>query len=149
MCTGIGMAWATFYTLRLATKNPDVTWSRKNNPEPWQEYHNKQYKVRSWAKHACRRDIRWPDANLIPCLAPFRFSSCRRSGTIPKSRVLHPNSRQLCSMLQSPQLPHRMHYVSPVAANGREKTLCLVDLVCNTKTCAKFESQHHTHYNRT
>ena len=41
------MAWAAFYTLRLATRNPDVSWAKKSNPEPWQEYANKQYKV-SW-----------------------------------------------------------------------------------------------------
>lgn len=34
------------YTLRLATKNPDVTWNRHTNPEPWQEYEKKNYKVR-------------------------------------------------------------------------------------------------------
>ena len=37
---------AAFYTLRLATQNPDVTWDRKNNPEPWQKYAEKQYKVK-------------------------------------------------------------------------------------------------------
>ena len=36
---------AALYTLRLATQNPDVTWDRKNNPEPWQKYAEKQYKV--------------------------------------------------------------------------------------------------------
>lgn len=41
---GIGVAFASLYTLRLATKNPDVTWDRKNNPEPWQAYAEKQYK---------------------------------------------------------------------------------------------------------
>ena len=35
---------AAMYTLRLATQNPDVTWDRKNNPEPWQKYAEKQYK---------------------------------------------------------------------------------------------------------
>jgi len=41
---GIGVAFSTFYTLRLATRNPDVTWNRKSNPEPWQHYADKQYK---------------------------------------------------------------------------------------------------------
>lgn len=44
---GVGVAMATFYTLRLATQNPDVTWDRKNNPEPWQKYAEKQYKFYS------------------------------------------------------------------------------------------------------
>jgi NADH-ubiquinone reductase complex 1 MLRQ subunit len=30
----------------LATRNPDVTWSRKNNPEPNEAYRSAQYKVR-------------------------------------------------------------------------------------------------------
>jgi NADH dehydrogenase (ubiquinone) 1 alpha subcomplex subunit 4 len=42
---GAGVAMAALYTLRLATQNPDVTWDRKNNPEPWQKYAEKQYKV--------------------------------------------------------------------------------------------------------
>ena len=33
------------YLFRLATKNPDVTWNRKTNPEPWQEYEHKNYKL--------------------------------------------------------------------------------------------------------
>lgn len=35
----------TLYTMRLALTNPDVTWDRKSNPEPWQKYAEKQYKV--------------------------------------------------------------------------------------------------------
>lgn len=30
---------------RLATQSPDVTWNRSGNPEPWEKYRNKQYKV--------------------------------------------------------------------------------------------------------
>lgn len=29
MCVGGGMLWAAYYTLRLATRNPDVSWRRK------------------------------------------------------------------------------------------------------------------------
>lgn len=39
------MAGSIIYTLRLALKNPDVTWNHKKNPEPWMEYSDKQYKV--------------------------------------------------------------------------------------------------------
>lgn len=39
------MLWSGYYTLRLAIKNPDVSWAKKSNPEPWNEYANKQYKV--------------------------------------------------------------------------------------------------------
>ncbi|KPI99556.1 NADH dehydrogenase [ubiquinone] 1 alpha subcomplex subunit 4 [Papilio machaon] len=47
VCTGVGAMGAVFYLLRLATRSPDVTWNRKTNPEPWQEYRNKQYKFYS------------------------------------------------------------------------------------------------------
>ncbi|CAL8141753.1 unnamed protein product [Orchesella dallaii] len=42
---GIAMGIAGFYIVRLATRNPEVTWSRARNPEPWNEYKDKQYKV--------------------------------------------------------------------------------------------------------
>ena len=42
---GLGVGGAAYYTMRLATRCPDVTWNRTTNPEPWQEYANKQYKV--------------------------------------------------------------------------------------------------------
>lgn len=45
VCTGVGALGATYYLLRLATRNPDVTWSRAQNPEPNQAYRDKQYKV--------------------------------------------------------------------------------------------------------
>lgn len=45
VCTGVGAAGAVYYLLRLAIRNPDVTWSRAQNPEPNQEYRDKQYKV--------------------------------------------------------------------------------------------------------
>ena len=46
-CLGLGVAAATLYTMRLAVKNPDVSWNKKKNPEPWNEYKNKQYKVKN------------------------------------------------------------------------------------------------------
>merc|ERR1712221_29343 len=33
---GFGMVLAGGYTLRLALQNPDVSWRRYTNPEPWQ-----------------------------------------------------------------------------------------------------------------
>lgn len=44
------MLGALYYTMRLATRNPDVTWNRETNPEPWEAYRNKQYKVRNLSK---------------------------------------------------------------------------------------------------
>ncbi|XP_053155432.1 NADH dehydrogenase [ubiquinone] 1 alpha subcomplex subunit 4-like 2 [Hemicordylus capensis] len=32
---GLGLGSATLYLLRLALYSPDVSWDRKNNPEPW------------------------------------------------------------------------------------------------------------------
>lgn len=45
MCVAAGAVGAVYYMARLATRNPDVTWNRSSNPEPWQEYKEKQYKV--------------------------------------------------------------------------------------------------------
>ncbi|CAO1432091.1 unnamed protein product [Diamesa serratosioi] len=47
VCTAVGMFGAFYYTMRLATRNPDVTWNRETNPEPWEAYRNKQYKFYS------------------------------------------------------------------------------------------------------
>ncbi|XP_041989159.1 cytochrome c oxidase subunit NDUFA4 [Aricia agestis] len=47
VCVGLGCCASGFYLLRLATRSPDVSWNRKSNPEPWQEYRNKQYKFYS------------------------------------------------------------------------------------------------------
>uniref|UniRef100_A0A8C6U011 Cytochrome c oxidase subunit NDUFA4 n=1 Tax=Neogobius melanostomus TaxID=47308 RepID=A0A8C6U011_9GOBI len=42
---GGGAAMSMFYLARLATRNPDVCWDRKNNPEPWNKLSPKyQYK---------------------------------------------------------------------------------------------------------
>lgn len=49
------MFGALYYTLRLATRNPDVSWRRGENPEPWQEYRNKQYKVESIEHNAQKK----------------------------------------------------------------------------------------------
>ncbi|CAG0891227.1 unnamed protein product [Darwinula stevensoni] len=46
VCIGAGVCGAGLYLVRLATKSPDVTWNRNKNPEPWNEYTHKQYKVR-------------------------------------------------------------------------------------------------------
>ncbi|XP_061390352.1 cytochrome c oxidase subunit NDUFA4-like [Musca vetustissima] len=47
VCVGAGALASALYTLRLATRNPDVTWNRSANPEPWEEYKEKQYKFYS------------------------------------------------------------------------------------------------------
>ncbi|NXX33584.1 NDUA4 oxidase, partial [Nicator chloris] len=42
-CGGVG---AGMYLTRLAMFNPDVSWDRKNNPEPWNKLSpSDQYKV--------------------------------------------------------------------------------------------------------
>ncbi|XP_068161779.1 cytochrome c oxidase subunit NDUFA4 [Antennarius striatus] len=43
---GGGATMSMLYLGRLALKNPDVSWDRKNNPEPWNKLaHNQQYKL--------------------------------------------------------------------------------------------------------
>ncbi|XP_034046479.1 cytochrome c oxidase subunit NDUFA4L [Thalassophryne amazonica] len=43
-----GGVMAVIYLARLALKNPDVCWDRKNNPEPWNKLSpNHQYKFYS------------------------------------------------------------------------------------------------------
>ncbi|KAB7501604.1 Cytochrome c oxidase subunit NDUFA4 [Armadillidium nasatum] len=44
-CIALGAAGAFGYTMRLAFKNPDVSWNKKSNPEPNEEYANRQYKI--------------------------------------------------------------------------------------------------------
>ncbi|KAG7505510.1 cytochrome c oxidase subunit NDUFA4 [Solea senegalensis] len=45
---GGGVAMSMGYLARLALKNPDVSWDRKNNPEPWNKLGpNDQYKFYS------------------------------------------------------------------------------------------------------
>ncbi|KAG5328727.1 NDUA4 oxidase, partial [Acromyrmex charruanus] len=43
-CLGLGAAGAAFYMLRLASRNPDVSWLNKKESEPWNDYKIKQYK---------------------------------------------------------------------------------------------------------
>ncbi|KAJ7365667.1 NADH dehydrogenase 1 alpha subcomplex subunit 4 ndufa4 [Desmophyllum pertusum] len=50
---GVGCVGAGYYILRLATKNPDCTWDRKNNPYPWQKIkHNDCIKFYSHADYS-------------------------------------------------------------------------------------------------
>lgn len=45
---GAGGTGAALYVMRLALFNPDVSWDRKNNPEPWNKLGpNEQYKFYS------------------------------------------------------------------------------------------------------
>ncbi|CAG9823827.1 unnamed protein product [Phaedon cochleariae] len=45
-CVGLGCSGAVFYTLRLATRNPDVQWNR-HGEIPNEEFRAKQYKFYS------------------------------------------------------------------------------------------------------
>ncbi|XP_037929515.1 cytochrome c oxidase subunit NDUFA4-like [Teleopsis dalmanni] len=47
LCVTAGFGLAISYAVRVAIKNPDISWNRKDNPEPWQEYKNRQYKFYS------------------------------------------------------------------------------------------------------
>lgn len=43
-CIVLGVGMAAAYLVRLAVANPDVTWNQRKNPEPWNDYENKNYK---------------------------------------------------------------------------------------------------------
>lgn len=47
VCVGLGCCGAVLYTLRLAVRSPEVSWNKRSNPEPWNEYANKQHKVKT------------------------------------------------------------------------------------------------------
>jgi len=51
-CIGLGGAGAFLYTLRLATRHPEVAWLNKKEAEPWDRYKDKQYKF-----YATKEDI--------------------------------------------------------------------------------------------
>ncbi|KAG8195399.1 hypothetical protein JTE90_001411 [Oedothorax gibbosus] len=42
---GGGMMLSAGYLARLAFFQPEVSWRKKNNPEPWNEYAEKRYKL--------------------------------------------------------------------------------------------------------
>ncbi|MEE6481921.1 hypothetical protein FKM82_013070 [Ascaphus truei] len=45
MFVGLGGAGSILYALRVAMFSPEVSWDKKNNPEPWkQKSPNYQYK---------------------------------------------------------------------------------------------------------
>lgn len=44
-CIVLGGCGAFLYTLRLATRSPDVSWLNKKEAEPWNDYKDKMYKV--------------------------------------------------------------------------------------------------------
>ncbi|CAL1677594.1 unnamed protein product [Lasius platythorax] len=57
-CIGLGGAMAFVYTLRLALRNPDVSWSNKKEAEPWNYYKDKQYKF--YAPQTDYKDLKSP-----------------------------------------------------------------------------------------
>ncbi|XP_015522541.1 cytochrome c oxidase subunit NDUFA4 [Neodiprion pinetum] len=45
--TFLGCGGAFLYTIRLAVRSPEVSWSKTKNPEPWNEFADKQHKFYS------------------------------------------------------------------------------------------------------
>ena len=43
-CIGVGACGSSLYLLRLAVRNPDVSWFPSKNNEPFNEYRDKEYK---------------------------------------------------------------------------------------------------------
>ena len=71
---GAGVLGAGYYTLRLAVRNPDLTWDRKKNPEPWQEYAEKQYKVLKFIEILSNRLLSKDDSLQFFCPSGFKPS---------------------------------------------------------------------------
>ncbi|XP_055613560.1 cytochrome c oxidase subunit NDUFA4-like [Uranotaenia lowii] len=44
LCIG-DLIWVSSMSMRCLFKNPDVCLDHKNNPEPWQAYRNKAYRL--------------------------------------------------------------------------------------------------------
>nr|XP_018904245.1 PREDICTED: cytochrome c oxidase subunit NDUFA4 [Bemisia tabaci] len=58
---GLATAGATFYTFRLAVRNPDVSWTKYRKGIPQDEFRNKQYKFL-----AVEQDCENEDASKAP-----------------------------------------------------------------------------------
>ena len=68
---GGGMLLAGTYLTRLATRNPDTSWDRKNNPHPWQKMkQTDQYKV-MWLNATMA--VLLSDSRLILCVCMKNF----------------------------------------------------------------------------
>ncbi|XP_054281123.1 cytochrome c oxidase subunit NDUFA4 [Macrosteles quadrilineatus] len=46
-CVGLGAVGSIGYLLRLALRNPEVSWAKTSKPEPWEDYRTSQYKFYS------------------------------------------------------------------------------------------------------
>uniref|UniRef100_A0A8D0H407 NDUFA4 mitochondrial complex associated like 2 n=1 Tax=Sphenodon punctatus TaxID=8508 RepID=A0A8D0H407_SPHPU len=54
---GLGMGSAGLYLLRLALYSPDISWDKKNNPEPWNKVEpTDQYKVHDTDYKSLKKD---------------------------------------------------------------------------------------------
>ncbi|XP_040596154.1 cytochrome c oxidase subunit NDUFA4-like [Mesocricetus auratus] len=59
---GAGGTGAALYVMHLALLNPDVSWNRKNNPEPWNKLGpNEQYKFYSVSADYSKLKTEGPD----------------------------------------------------------------------------------------
>uniref|UniRef100_R4G366 Putative nadh dehydrogenase 1 alpha subcomplex n=1 Tax=Rhodnius prolixus TaxID=13249 RepID=R4G366_RHOPR len=45
VCVGVGCVGSIFYLGRLGFRNPEVSWNKRGDQQPWNEYTEKQYKV--------------------------------------------------------------------------------------------------------
>lgn len=61
---GAGCAGAVAFTIRQATKNPEASWDKKNNPYPWLNVkHDEQLKLYSHTDYSKLQKAR-PDAEV-------------------------------------------------------------------------------------
>ncbi|XP_073971657.1 NADH dehydrogenase (ubiquinone) MLRQ subunit [Rhodnius prolixus] len=47
VCVGVGCVGSIFYLGRLGFRNPEVSWNKRGDQQPWNEYTEKQYKFYS------------------------------------------------------------------------------------------------------
>ncbi|KAJ7407713.1 Cytochrome c oxidase subunit NDUFA4 [Pitangus sulphuratus] len=76
---GSGGVGAGLYLMRLAMFNPEVSWDRKNNPEPWNKLSpSDQYKTmsRKIAELINRKEMEFHPSFKLPTLVPLSPQDC-------------------------------------------------------------------------
>jgi len=67
-----GVILAASAITRTLLKNPEVSFNRKGNPEPWNAYRDKQYKVFSNMTH--KQFLHLTSIRLVECLLGADFN---------------------------------------------------------------------------
>lgn len=105
------MVGAFYYTMRLATRNPDVTWSRVQNPEPNEAYRNKQYKV------SCKRSEDGDEKSIFVTRVKLELQKLQFSRR--KNNFLFPSLPSTSAISRSSALIISYNYLSVLLSNQR------------------------------